>query len=186
MARSATLRFGLDEIQCVAVDVEGNVASVEPYDGVRLCGCVVHDHLCLIDGIGGGQSLIVADFVECDKHGGVDGARDVEKGAGDALRARDAAFIKFRFGRGVGRLLYLGPIRRREPFVGRVLRVHGYGVLEALQVFADRVGHGDVDVIGRVVLFDGKPTVLAARWVDSAGVILPEGIKEVGGVVGSK
>ena len=133
-----------------------------------------------IDSVGGGRSLISANFVQCDNHGGVDSARDVEKGTGDALRARDAAFIKFRCGRGVGRLLHLSPIRTREPFVLRVLRARGYGVLGALQGFADGVGYGDVGVIARVIPFDGKPAVIAVRWVDSDGVILPEGIEEVG------
>ena len=107
--------------------------------------------------------MLGANFVECNKHGGVDGARDVEEGAGDALYARDAAFIKFRCGCGVGRLLYLGPICRREPLVGRVLRARGYGVLEAIQGLAEGVGHGDVDVIARVLQFYGKPAVIAAR-----------------------
>ena len=107
--------------------------------------------------------MLGTDFVECDEHGGIDVARYVEKGAGDALHARDDAFIKFRCGRGVGRVLHLGPIRRRNPFVGRVLRARGYRVLEALQGFADGVGHGDVNVIYRVITFDGKPAVLAAR-----------------------
>ena len=79
------------------------------------------------------------------------------------MYARDSAFIKFRCGCGVGRLFYLGPIRRRDPLVGRVLRARGYEVLEALQGFADGVGHGDVNVISRVVPFNGKPAVLAAR-----------------------
>ena len=117
---------------------------------------------------------------------GVDGARDVEEVANDALHARDAAFIKFRCGHGVWRVLHLGPIRRRKPFVGRVLRTRGYGVLEALQGFAGGVGHGDVDVISRVVPFDGEPALLAARWFDGDGIILPERVKEVGGVVGGK
>ena len=130
--------------------------------------------------------MLGADFVECDKHCGVDGARDVEESDGNALHVRDSAFIKFRCGRGVGRILYLGPIRRREPFVGRMLRERGYGVLEALQGFADGVGHGYVNVIAWVILFDGNPAVLAARWVGSDGVILPEGVKEVGSVVGGK
>ena len=62
--------------------------------------------------------------------------------------------------------MYLGPVRWREPFVGRVLGVWGNGVLQALQVFADRVGHGDIDIIAGVVPFDGQAAVLAARWVD--------------------
>ena len=37
-----------------------------------------------------------------------------------------------------------------------------------------------------MVPFDGKPAVLAARWVDSDVLILPEHIEEVGGVVGGK
>ena len=60
-------------------------------------------------------------------------------------------FIQFRCGRGVRRILHLGPIRRRDPFVGRTLRSHGDGVLEAFQGFADGVGHGDVDAIVRVI-----------------------------------
>ena len=62
--------------------------------------------------------------------------------------------------------MYLGPVRWREPLVGRVLGERGYGVLEALQGFVGRVGHGDVDVISGVILFDGQAAVLAARWVD--------------------
>ena len=66
------------------------------------------------------------------------------------------------------------------------MRARGYGVLEALQVFADGVGHGDVDVVFWVVPIDGKSAVIAARWVDGDGVILPECIEEVGGVVGGE
>ena len=139
-----------------------------------------------LDGVGGGQILLGADFVERNEHGGVDGARDVEKGSGDALHARDAVFLKFRCGRGVGRILHLGPIRRCEPFVGRVLMARVYGVLEALQGFSNGVGHGDVDVVFWVVPMDSKFAVLAARLIDGDGVILPECIEEVGGVVGGK
>ena len=90
------------------------------------------------------------------------------------MRARDATFPKFRFGRGVWRVLHFGPTYRCEPFVGKVLRVREYGVLEAIQEFDDGVGNGDVDVAFRVVPIDGKSTVLAARWVDGDVVILPE------------
>ena len=41
-------------------------------------------------------------------------------------------------------------------------------------------------MIARVVPFDGKISVLATRWVDGDGVILPERVEEVGGVVGGK
>ena len=54
MARGAAVRFRLDKISVVAVDVESHVASVEPDDGVRLHGCVVHEPLCLLEGVGGG------------------------------------------------------------------------------------------------------------------------------------
>ena len=148
-----------------------------------MCGYVVHQHLRFLDGVGGGRSLLGADFIECNKHGGVNVARDVGKGSGDALHARDAAFIKFRSGHRVGRILHLVPIRRRKPFVGRVLRGRGYGVFEALQGFADGVGHGDVDIIVRVVPIDGKFSVLAARRVNGDGVIIPKGVDGVGGVV---
>ena len=107
--------------------------------------------------------MLGANFIECNKHCWVDGARDVRESAGNALHAHDAAFIKFRCGCGVGRVLHLGPICRREPFIGRVLGARRHGVLESLQVFSNGVGHGDVAVIARVVPFDGKPAVLAAR-----------------------
>ena len=42
------------------------------------------------------------DFIECNDNGGVNGARDVEEGAGDSLDSRDAALIKFSYGHGVG------------------------------------------------------------------------------------
>ena len=51
--------------------------------------------------------------------------------------------------------------------MGRVLGARGHGVLEVLQGFADRVVHGDVDVIAGVVPFDGQAAVLAAGWVGS-------------------
>ena len=186
MACGAAARFGLDKIHGVAVDMEAHVASVEPDDGVQLCGCVVHEHLCLLDGVGGGRSLLGTDFIECDEHCGVDGERYVEKSVGDDLHARDAAFVKFRCGRGVRRVLHLGSIRMFKPFVGRVLGLRGNGVLEALQGFSDGVGNGYVNVIIRVVPFDGKPAVLADRGVDGDVVIRPERVEEVGGIVGGK
>ena len=64
VVRSATARFGLNKICCVTVDVEAHVTSVEPDDVVRLRGCVVQQNLRFIDGFGGGQSLIGANFVE--------------------------------------------------------------------------------------------------------------------------
>ena len=186
VARSATTRFGLNKRRCVTVNVEAHANSMETDDGVRLRGCVVHQYLSFLDGVGGGRSLLGADFVEHDEHGWVDGGRDVEKGTGDDLHSRDTAFLKFRCIRGVRRVLHLGPICRWEPFLGRVLRARGYGVLEALQGFADGVGYGDVDIVFRVVPIDGKSVVLASIWVDGDRVILPECIKEVGGVVGGK
>ena len=68
----------------------------------------------------------------------------------------------------------------------RVFRARGYRVLEAIQVFSDGVGNGDVEVIVRVVPIDGKAVVLAAGRVNGDGLILPEGVEEVGGVVGGK
>ena len=50
--------------------------------------------------------------------------------------------------------------------MGRLLGARGLGVLEALQGFADSVGHRDVDVITAVVLVDYQTAVLATRWVD--------------------
>ena len=70
--------------------------------------------------------------------------------------------------------------------MGRVLGARGHRALEALQGFSDGVGHEDVDVIARVVPFDGKPAVLAARWVDSDGVMPPEPVEEVSIVDGGK
>ena len=156
----------MDKIRDVAVNVEAHVANVELDDGVRLRGCVFHENLCLIEGVGGGRSLLGSDFIECDNHCGVDGARYAEESTGNALHVRDAAFIKFRCGRGVGRVLHLGPIRRREPFVGRVLGARGHGVLEELQGFADSVGHEDFNLTSGVVPVDFQAAVLAAIWVD--------------------
>ena len=62
----------------------------------------------------------------------------------------------------------------------------GAGVLEALQVFVDVVGHGDVDVVLWVVPIYGQSEVLATKWVDSDGLMLLECINEVGGVGGGK
>ena len=132
MARGAAAHFRLDEILGVTVNLEAHVASVELYDCVRLCGCVVHEHLCIMDDVGGGRCFSGANFVERDDYCGIDSARDVEEGAGDTLHACDAAFINFWCGCGVGRLFHLGPIRGREPCVGGVLGAWGYGVLEAL------------------------------------------------------
>ena len=54
MDHSATAHFGLNKIRCVAVKVEAHVASMEPDDGVQLRGYVVHQHICFLDGVGGG------------------------------------------------------------------------------------------------------------------------------------
>ena len=83
----------MDEIRGVAVDVEVHVSSVKPGDGVRLRDCVVHEHVCLLEGVGCGQSLLGANFIECKEHCGVDGVRDLEKSDGDALHARDSVEI---------------------------------------------------------------------------------------------
>ena len=48
----------------------------------------------------------------------------------------------------------------------RVLGARGHVVLKALKGFADSVGHGDVDVIARVIPVDCQTIVLATRWVD--------------------
>ena len=182
----ATARFSLDEIRGIDVYVEAHVARMEPDDDVWLFGCIVHEHLCLLDGVCGRISLLGANFIECDEHCGVDGTRDVEESAGNALYARDAAFVKFWCGRGVGGVLHLGPIRGHEPFLGRVLGARGHGVLELLYGFADRVGIGDVDVIAKVVPFYDKPALRAVRWVDNDGVIILERVEDVGGFVGGK
>ena len=74
MSRSTTSCFGMNEMRCFTVNVETHVASVKTDAGVWLCGSAVHHNFRLLDGVGGGQSLIVADFVEHDKYGGIDGA----------------------------------------------------------------------------------------------------------------
>ena len=66
-----------------------------------------------------------------------------------------------------------------------MLEEFGDGVLEALQGFDDGVGHGYVYVVFRDPI-DGKYSVLAAICVDGYGVIIPECIEEVGGVVGGE
>ena len=44
MSYGAATCFRLDEIRGVAVNVEAHVASVEPDDGIRLRGRVVHEN----------------------------------------------------------------------------------------------------------------------------------------------
>ena len=94
MARSAATCFGLDKIRGVAVNVEAHVASVEPDDGVRLRGHVVHEHFRLLDFFSGGQGLFGAYVVERDKNSGVDSKCNVKEGTGNTLNACDAMFIK--------------------------------------------------------------------------------------------
>ena len=53
MARGATECFRLEKIHGVAVNVEAHVATVEPDDGVRLQGRIVHEIFCLLDGVSG-------------------------------------------------------------------------------------------------------------------------------------
>ena len=74
MDRSTTACFGLKYIHCFTVNVETHFSSVKSDDGVWLCGSVVHQHLCLFDGLSGGQILLRANFVERDDHGGIDSA----------------------------------------------------------------------------------------------------------------
>ena len=73
MANGAAACFRLDEICCVAVDMESHVASVEPDDGVRLRGRIVHEKFSLLDGVSGGRDLFGAYVIERDKHRGVNG-----------------------------------------------------------------------------------------------------------------
>ena len=95
-------------------------------------------------------------------------------------------FVKFWCGCGIGVVLDFGPIRRCKPFVVIILGVFGYGVLEALQGFADKVGHGDVNLVFWIVPIDGQSVVIASRWVDGYGVMLSECIDEVDSVGGGK
>ena len=73
MARSTTEFFGMNEIRCVTINVEIHVARVKTNDGVWLCGSVVHQYFQIFYGVSDGRSLLGADFVEHDKHGGIDG-----------------------------------------------------------------------------------------------------------------
>ena len=79
-----------------------------------------------------------------------------------------------------------GTIRRCKPFLKRILGAFGDGLFEAFQGFADRVGHGDVDILFWVVPINGQSAVLASIWVDGDGVMCSECINEVGGLVGGE
>ena len=94
MARIAAVFFTLDEVRGIAVNVEAHVDSMEPDDGVRLRGHIVHEHFFLLDGVSGWQGFLGAYFVESDKHCGVNGTCNVEEGAGNTLHECDATFIK--------------------------------------------------------------------------------------------
>ena len=54
MACSMTACFGINNIQCITVNVETHVASVKMDDFVWLCDSVFRQHLFLFDGVGGG------------------------------------------------------------------------------------------------------------------------------------
>ena len=73
IARRKNALFGMNEIRCFTVNVEKNVASVKTDDGVWLYGSVVNQHFRLFDSVGCGRSLLGADFVKLDEHGGIDG-----------------------------------------------------------------------------------------------------------------
>ena len=64
--------------------------------------------------------------------------------------------------------------------MGRTLRARRDGVLEVFQGFADGVGHGDVDIIVRVIPMDGISAVFDDRRVDGDGVILQECVEDGG------
>ena len=102
--------FGLNKIRFVTVNVETHIASIKMDYDVWLGGSLAHQHLCLFDGVSGRQIFLRADFVDRNKHGGIDGVRDVDEGAGDALHARDAVFFKIWCGCSVGRVLDFGTI----------------------------------------------------------------------------
>ena len=66
----------------------------------------------------------------------------------------------------LGEYCTLAPYVGASHLWGGVLGERGHGLLEALQGFVEKVGHGDVDVISGVVPFDGQAAVLAATWVE--------------------
>ena len=94
MAGGMAACFRLYEICGVAVDMEAHVASVEPDDGIRLRGRVVHENFCLLDGVSGEQGLFGAYVVDREKNCGVNRTCNLEEGAGNTLHACDAVFIK--------------------------------------------------------------------------------------------
>ena len=114
MARRTTACFDLNRICCVTINVETHVASLKTYEGVWLCGSVVHQHFRFLDGVGGGQSLLGDDFVEHNKHGVIDGAWDIDERSGDALHAHDAAFSIF------GAVVESGEYWTLESYVGAI------------------------------------------------------------------
>ena len=72
MTRSTSACFGLNEICCVTVNVETHVTSVKTDDGVWLCGNLVHQHFRFSVVVSGGRRFLRANFVERNKHGGID------------------------------------------------------------------------------------------------------------------
>ena len=74
MACSKTVFFGLNDILCFTSYVDTHVAIVKTDSGVWFYGSVVHQHIRIFDGVGGGKSVLRSDFVERNEHGGIDGA----------------------------------------------------------------------------------------------------------------
>ena len=54
--------------------MDTHVSRVKTDDGIWLGGSVVHQQICIFDGVSGGQSFLIANFVERDGHGGIDSA----------------------------------------------------------------------------------------------------------------
>ena len=184
-ARSTNACFELNNICCVTVNVETHVTSVKTDDGVWLSGSVVHQHFRIFMVSVVGEAYLEPILLSKTSMVGLT-ARDIEEGSYDDVHPCDASFLKFRCGCGFGRLLDFGTICRFKPFVWIILGEFGDGVLEALRGFANRVRHGDVDVVFWVVPIDSQSAVLSARCVDGDGVIFLEGIDEVSGVGGDE
>lgn len=148
-----TACFGLHKIGGVAVNVEAHIAGVVADGGLRIGVCIIHEHFGLAKGSVGGSSLLGGNFIEGNKHSGVNGTGVIQEGAGDGLHTGGTFFVKE--GGSAGQLgkLYFGAVRRGSPLVRRMLRAGWWGMVEAVEGFGDIAGHGYVDVFFIVVPF---------------------------------
>lgn len=94
MSSNAAPGLRQDKTCCVSVDVQHHAAGMAADHGIW-AGCGVIEELgALVNGQGGGTSLLRGDFIQGREHGWVDCLGAAEKCSICSLNACDAGFIE--------------------------------------------------------------------------------------------